>query len=72
MSALWNWSRKSIKLRNVYRVYNLTITHNRMTDQKQTKLRNKMERMLKTKTFRIKDQNQWKPTKDQTFKLTIC
>ena len=43
-----------------------------MTDQKQTKLRNKMERMLKTKTFKIKDQNQWKPTKDQTFKHTIC
>ena len=43
-----------------------------MTDQKQTKLRNKMERIMKTKTFRIKDQNLWKPTRDQTFKLTIC
>lgn len=57
----------------MYRVYNLTITlYNRMTDQKQTKLRNKMERIMKTKTFRIKDQNLWKPTRDQTFKLTIC
>lgn len=43
-----------------------------MKDQKQTKLTNKTDRMWRTKTFRTKDQNQLRPTKDQTYRRTIC